>query len=81
MGNEENTSKVFVILDSLRESKAKYIEVLDGEVIIFKVKLIVDSEDMVELLDGFFDNGFKIRQITKEDFDTFKGVETLRFNL
>jgi hypothetical protein len=81
MENKEHISNVFVILDSLRESKAKYVEVLDGDEVIFKVKLIVDTEDMVNLLDGFFDNGFKIKQITKEEFDSFKGLETLRFNL
>jgi hypothetical protein len=82
MENKEHISKVFVILESIAHSKAKYIEVLNTEdEVIFKIKLIVDSEDMVDLLDGFFDNGFKVRQITKEDFDGFESSEILKFNL
>ena len=78
---EDKASKVFIILDSILESKARYIEISkDGES-IFKVKLITEAEDMVEFLDGFFDNGFKVKEISKKEFDEFEGIETLKFNI
>lgn len=62
-------------------SKVRYIEVLtqDNES-IFKIKLLVDDNDMVNFLDSFFDNGFKVVQISKEDFDNFEGLETIKIN-
>jgi hypothetical protein len=82
MENNEHISKVFVILESITQSKAKYIEISssDGEP-IFKIKIIVEDADMVDFLDGFFDKGFKVKQITKNEFDLFQGIETLDFNL
>lgn len=78
---EDKASKVYIILNSLLEAKAKYIEISkDGES-IFKVKLITETEDMVEFLDGFFDNGFTIKEISKKEFDEFEGIETLKFNI
>jgi len=78
---EDKASKVFIILDSILESKARYIEISkDGES-IFKVKLITEAEDMVEFLDGFFDNGFTVKEISKKEFDEFEGIETLKFNI
>lgn len=75
-------SKVYVLLDAIANSKAKYIEVRTKEdEPIFKIKLLVEDEDMVEFIDGFFDNGFKIIQISKEDFDSFEGIETINFDL
>lgn len=80
--NKEHIAKVYVLLDAIAKSKARYIEVLskDNDP-IYKIKLIVDPEGMIELLDGFFDEGFKVREISKDDFDNFEGVETLHFNL
>lgn len=82
MEDNKHISKVYVLLDAIANSKARYIEVStsSGEP-IFKIKLLVDGEDLVEFLDGFFDNGFKVKQISKEDFDSFEGFETLQFNL
>jgi hypothetical protein len=78
---EDKASKIFIILGSLLESKARYIEISkDGEP-IFKVKLITETEDMVEFLDGFFDNGFTVKEISKKEFDDFEGIETLKFNI
>ena len=78
---EDKVSKIFIILGSLLESKARYIEISkDGEP-IFKVKLITETEDMVEFLDGFFDNGFTVKEISKKEFDDFEGIETLKFNI
>jgi len=78
---EDKSSKVFVILDSLLESKARYIEISKNGESIFKVKLITEAEDMVEFLDGFFDNGFTVKEISKKEFDDFEGIETLKFNI
>jgi hypothetical protein len=36
---------------------------------------------MVEFLDGFFDNGFTVKEISKKEFDDFEGIETLKFNI
>ena len=78
---EDKAGKVFIILDSLLESKARYIEISKNGESIFKVKLITEAEDMVEFLDGFFDNGFTVKEISKKEFDEFEGVETLKFNI
>ena len=78
---EDKAGKVFIILDSLLESKARYIEISKNGESIFKVKLITETEDMVEFLDGFFDNGFTVKEISKKEFDEFEGVETLKFNI
>lgn len=78
---EDKASKVFVILDSILESKARYIEISKNGESIFKVKLITEAEDMVEFLDGFFDNGFMVKEISKKEFDEFEGIETLKFNI
>ena len=81
MENKKHISKVFIILESVAQSKAKNIEILDKDQPIFKVKLLLDSEDMVDFLDKFFDNGFTVKQISKEDFDNFDGIETLNFDI
>jgi len=78
---EDKASKVFIILDSLLESKARYIEISKNDESIFKVKLITEAEDMIEFLDGFFDNGFTVKEISKKEFDEFEGIETLKFNI
>jgi hypothetical protein len=78
---EDKASKVFIILDSLLESKARYIEISKNGESIFKVKLITEAEDMVEFLDGFFDNGFTVKEISKKEFDDIEGIETLKFNI
>lgn len=78
---EDKVSKVFIILDSLLESKARYIEISKDRESIFKVKLITETEDMVDFLDGFFDNGFTVKEISKKEFDEFEGIETLKFNV
>jgi len=77
----DKASKVFIILDSLLESKARYIEISKNGESIFKVKLITEAEDMVEFLDGFFDSGFTVKEISKKEFDEFEGIETLKFNI
>ena len=82
MGNNEHTSKVFVLLEAIKQSKARYIEIQTKEGLsIYKMKLLLEDKDLVELLDGFFDEGFIVKEISKKEFDDFEGVETLNFNL
>ena len=74
------TNKINSILQSLTESKEKYIEVKDKDGSpMFKMMLLTTDKEMVDLLDTFFDNGYKVEQISKENFDSFTG-ETHNFN-
>jgi hypothetical protein len=76
-------SKVFLILESVKESKFRYIAVVDpksGDKVM-KIKMNLDPENTTDLLDTFFDNGFKIESITKEEFDSLITNDVLNFNL
>jgi hypothetical protein len=81
MREKEHIRKIYPLLDSIMENKARYIEVLnkDGE-IAYKMKLILETEDMVKILDNFFDDGFSVREISKENFDGFNSAETFNFH-
>jgi hypothetical protein len=81
MEDREHIKKVYPLLNSLLEHKSRYIEVLtkEGEV-AYKMKLILETEDIVKILDNFFDDGFTIKEISKEDFDGFNSNETFNFN-
>jgi hypothetical protein len=46
-----------------------------------KIKLNVDNEELVKFLDDFYDAGFVIEKISKEDFDDYEADEKLNFNL
>jgi|688.fasta_scaffold251068_2 hypothetical protein len=74
-------SKVFLILDSIKETKYKYIAVVDPKTgdKIMKIKLNITDKDLTELLDTFFDNGFKIESIDKEEFDSLKTNDIVNF--
>lgn len=78
---EDKASKIYIILNSLLESKARYIEISKNGEPIFKIKLITETEEMVDFLDGFFDEGFTVKEISKKEFDEFEGVETLKFDI
>jgi hypothetical protein len=76
-------SKVFLILESVKESKFRYIAVVDpksGDKVM-KIKMNLDPENTTDLLDTFFDNGFRIESITKEEFDSLITNDVLNFNL
>lgn len=83
MNSLNSVSKVFVILNSIKESKFKYIEVVNPSTddTIMKIKLNLDDDGMVDFLDTFFDAGFTIRQISKQDFDSLNTNDILEFNL
>lgn len=77
------TSKVFLILDSIKESKYSYIAVVDPKSgnKVMKIKMNLEPKNVSDLLDTFFDNGFKIESITKEEFDSLVTTDVLNFNL
>ncbi len=81
--NLNTISKVFVILESVKESKYKYIEVVNPETddAVMKIKLNLEEEDYISFLDTFFDAGFKIRPIDKIDFDNLNTKDIVKFNL
>lgn len=74
-------SKVYLILDSIKESKYKYIAVINPEngEKIMKIKMNLDEDNLMDFLDTFFDNGFKIEQITKKEFDSLKTDDILKY--
>jgi len=81
MKNKENINKVYNLLTSLMEVKTKYVEILtkEGE-LVCKSKITVEDDELVKITDTLFDGGYVIKKINKEEFENFKGVETLRFN-
>jgi hypothetical protein len=76
-------SKVYLILDSIKESKYKYIAVINPETgeKIMKIKLNLDDESMVDFLDTFFDNGFTVTSISKEEFDSLQTEDILKYKI
>jgi hypothetical protein len=83
MDNINSISKVFVILNSIKESKYNYIEVVNPQTDdpVMKVKLNLEEDAYVDFLDTFFDAGFKIRGIDKKDFDDLDTDDIVKFNL
>lgn len=83
MENINSVSKVFLILESIKESKYKYIEVVNPQTdeAVMKIKLNLKDDVYVDFLDTFFDNGFKIRGIDKDDFDSLDTDDIVKFNL
>ena len=73
-------NKLSSIIESIIYSKQRYIEVKspNGEPFC-KLMLEYNSKEFVALLDMFFDSGYKIEEISKEDFDSFSG-DTHNFN-
>ena len=79
----DSVSKVFIILDSIKESEYKYIEIVNPLTNdpIMRIKLNITNDDMVSFLDDFFDNGFIVKRITKESFDLLETNDILNFNI
>lgn len=79
----DNISKVYVILESIKESKYKYIAITnpkDGEKIM-KIKINLEEKDMVNFLDTFFDEGFIVESIDKKEFDSLVTNDILNFKI
>jgi hypothetical protein len=76
------TTKVSLIIEAVKESKVKYIEILTPKgTCAMKVKLNVDDEEMVGFLDEFYDAGFTVKKISKREFDDYEADEKINFNL
>jgi len=79
----DTVSKVYLILESIKESKYKYIAIINpknGEKIM-KIKMNLEDEKLIDFLDTFFDKGFKIESISKEEFDSLVTKDILSFKL
>ena len=82
-GDLDKITKVFLILKTIKESKNRYIAIINpksGEKIM-KIKLNLDSKRTVDFLDTFFDSGFKVELISKKEFNSLKSNDILNFNL
>lgn len=79
----EEASKIYLILDSLKESKYEYIAVVNpktGEKLM-KLKINLGGDKLIDFLDTFFDAGFKVVKISKEEFDSLKTDDVLKFKV
>jgi|TARA_R110000803_G_scaffold23231_1_gene57220 hypothetical protein len=77
------TSKIFIILNSIKESKFIYVSIINpinGNKIM-KLKLNLEEEMLVDFFDGFFDSGLKVEKITKKEFDDLETGDVLKFNV
>jgi len=83
IGSLSPITKVFLILESIKNSKFKYIEIIDtsNDKSIMFIKLNLDDEAMIDFVDTFFDNGFKIRQISSMEFDLLQTEDIMTFNI
>lgn len=79
----DTVSKVSILLESIKDSKYDYIEIVDPKTnkCIMKIKSNLTENQYVDFLDTFFDNGFIVRSISKNDFDTLQSGDVISFNL
>lgn len=79
----DNISKVYLILDSIKESKYRYITIINpntGEKIM-KIKLNLENGNLVDFLDTFFDHGFKVESIDKTEFDSLQTRDIIKYKI
>lgn len=76
-------SKVYLILKSIKDSKYKYIVVINpkNNEKIMKIKMNLEDKSLVDFLDTFFDAGFKVESIDKKEFDSLSTKDVLKFNI
>ena len=76
-------SKVYLILESIKESKYKYVAIINPETNekIMKIKLNLEEDSLVDFFDAFFDEGLKVVSIKKEEFDSLKTEDTMKIKL
>ncbi len=76
------TSKVYLILESIVESKYRYIAIINpiNHEKIMKIKLNLEGKDLVDFLDTFFDNNYLVESISKNEFDDLKTNDIINFN-
>ena len=77
----DKISKVYLVLESVLESKYKYIAIINPETgdKIMKIKLNLDDKMLMNFLDSFFDNGFIVQEISKIEFDELEVDDVLTF--
>ncbi len=70
-------------MESIKESKYKYLAIIDpiSNEKIMKLKVNLEDGMMVDFLDTFFDKGFKIEKIDKKEFDSLQTEEVLKFKI
>jgi len=76
-------SKVYLILESIKESKYRYVAIINpknGEKIMI-IKLNLEEESLVDFFDTFFDEGFGVTSIEKDEFESLKTKDILKINL
>ena len=79
----EDASKIYLILESLKESKFEYIAVVNpknGEKLM-KLEINLKGDSLIDFLDTFFDSGFKVVKIEKEEFDSLETEDVLKFKI
>ena len=76
-------SKVYLILESIKESKYKYVTIINPETNekIMKIKLNLEEDSLVDFFDAFFDEGLKVVSIKKEEFDSLKTEDIMKIKL
>jgi hypothetical protein len=79
----DKISKVYLILKSIKDSKYKYIAVINpkNNEKIMKIKMNLEDKSLVDFLDSFFDEGFRVEGIGKEEFDSLSTKDVLKFKL
>jgi len=79
----DTVSKVYLILESIKESKYKYIAIVNPEndEKIMKIKMNLEDDKLMDFLDTFFDHGFKIESIDKEEFESLVTKDILSFKI
>ncbi len=76
-------SKVYLILESIKESKYKYVAIINpkNNEKIMKIKMNLEDDSLVDFFDTFFDEGFKVVSIEKNEFESLKTKDILKINL
>ncbi len=79
----DKISKVYLILKSIKDSKYKYIAVINpkNNEKIMKIKMNLEDKSLVDFLDTFFDEGFKIESIDEKEFDSLSTKDVLKFKI
>lgn len=79
----DKISKVYLILKSIKDSKYKYIAVINpkNNEKIMKIKMNLEDKSLVDFLDTFFDEGFRVESIEKKEFDSLSTKDVLKFKL
>jgi hypothetical protein len=79
----DTISKVYLILESIKESKYKYVAIINpkNDEKIMKIKMNLEEDSLVDFFDTFFDEGFKVVSIEKSEFESLKTKDILKINL